>query len=246
MRRLLFFSVVVVLTATLAVQALAGSKRHLVYNFTVGVMSDEHAKDAAVQYNGMSAGGGQPVYGTGDTSYRGTASDSGQVVVDYEGVEADGGLVVTVEETARTNRTSAATPCVVYANTNVVCGGSNVNPEEITVLRTLSPKFFDPTLLDANRHWHVTVGRSGVAIDFTASPLGVGLMTINSQRSEKSKGGDSIDATASYTYAYERCLATTLKEYTTERHELGVGQYTNVTIDVTASLVSDSLATTKS
>ena len=244
MQRLLFLGVVAVLTATFAVPATADTKRHLVYNFTIGVNSDQHDKDSSVKFANGPGGKMIDLYGTGDTSYKGTLSDSGQVIVDYQGVESDGGLVVNVSEEARTNRTSVPTACVIYSNTNVVCGGSNVNPEEITVLRTLSPRFFDPTLLDANRHWQIPISASGAggAIDFTASPQGVGVMTIDSQRNLKTTAGDTTSATAKYTYEYQRLLPTTLKEYTTERHEIGVGQYVNITIDVTATLVTDSLA----
>jgi hypothetical protein len=236
------FAVVATLGCERIAQADPPSKRHLVYSFTVGVVSDQHAKDAAVQYNGMNASGGQPVFGTGDTSYKGNASDKGEITVDYLGIEADGGLVVNVAETARTNRTAASNTCVVYANTNVICGATNTNPEEYSILRTLSPRFFDPTALDANRHWKVNNESAGVSIDFIATPAGTGVVTIDSQRSVKSKSGDTTQATAKYAYELTRFLPDTIKEYTTMRLESGVGQYTNITIDVQANLTSDSLA----
>lgn len=178
---------------------------------------------------------------TGDSSQSGTASDKGEITVDYGGVEADGGLVVTVAETARTNRTALPNTCVVYANTNIICGTGTTNPEELAIIRTLSPKFFDPSALDANRHWHVAQESAGVSIDFTAKPGGDG-MTIDSQRTEKSKSGDSLTATASYAYDTAHFAPKSLKEYTQIRTQSMPGQYMNVITDITASLVSDSAA----
>ena len=241
MQRVAVTTAALLLAMSRVAPADAPAKRHLVYAFTVGVASDQHDQDSSVRYNGMNGAGGQAVYGTGDTSYKGNASDSGQITVDYQGIEADGGLVVSVAEAAR-DRTSAASTCVVYASTNVRCLGNLVNPEEFSVLRTLAPKFFDPSALDANRHWKVVAEAAGVEINFTATPQGGTVMTIDSQRNEKRGNGESTAATAKYTYDYSRDLPTQLKEYTTLREQSGVGKYTNITVDVTANLVSDSLA----
>jgi hypothetical protein len=247
MRRLFVFLGVVATTAFGTMNlayADTPSKRHLVYTFSVGVLSDQHAQSSAVSYSGLATGhtDSSPVFGTGDTSYKGNASDKGEITVDYQGIEADGGLVVSVAEAARTNRTAPATTCVIYANTNVLCAGSNVYPEELSVVRALSPRFFDPSALDKNRHWKVSAGNGVVVIDFTATPTGTGLVSIDSQRVEKTKSGDTTQATAQYDYDFTKFVPTTLKEYTTMRQETGVGQYTNITIDVRATLTSDSLA----
>lgn len=216
-------------------------KRHVVFDFTVGVVSDQHTKDSSVKYGIPNAAGISPVlHGTGDNSDKSNVSDKGQITVDYQGIEADGGLVVQVSEAARTNRTSAPATCIIYPDTNVACVNGNVYPEEITTLRTLSPKFFNPAALDVHRHWKVNAPSAGVAIDFSAVPQGSQSMHIQSQRNEESRSGDATNATASYTYEVERCIPTALKEYTTVRQEIGPGQYANITIDVTATLNSDS------
>lgn len=227
----LFLFVALVATLTLGcgriAQADTSSKRHLVYSFTVGITSDQHSSTDSVLNSGA----------------KGTSSDKGEITVDFLGVEADGGLVVTVSEKARGTRNAGENNCVVYANTNVLCGsGAPANPEEIAVLRTLAPKFFNPAGLDSNRHWHVAQDSAGVSIDFTAKPAGTGVITIDSQRIEKTNGGGLTNANASYTYDVARLIPTTLKEYTTVREQGGVGQYTNYVNDVTATLVSDSLA----
>lgn len=180
--------------------------------------------------------------GTGDASFQGSASDKGQISVDYLGVETDGGLVLTVAEAAQNGRNAGSNTCVVYPNTNIICGTGTTNPEELAIIRTLSPKFFDPTALDANRHWHVGVDSAGVSIDFTAKPGTGGAMRIDSQRTEKSKSGDMTSATASYTYDTSRLVPTSLKEYTQVRDQTTPGQYTNYVTDITATLASDSSA----
>lgn len=231
MKRLFLF-VGVVATASLVFGSPAhadpASKRHLVYNFTVGVQSDERTDASSA--------------GTWDNRMKSTIADKGQISVDYLGVQTDGGLVVNVAESAETNRTLAAAMCIVYPDTSVQCGTGSTNPEEITVLRSLSPKFFNPTALDANRHWKIAVPAAGVSIDFTATPKDAGIISIASQRVEKSEKGDSTSANATYTYSPTRYLPTDLKEYTLMHEQSRPGQYANITIDITAALSSDSLA----
>lgn len=214
------------------------AQRHLVYAFDVGIQSDSHETDSAVK--GLSGGGN--AFGTGDTHYGGTGSDKGQISVDVQGVETDGGLVVGVSEKANNYRTAAPVTCVVYANTNVVCGSGIVNPEEISVLRTLSPHFFDPTALDAKKHWHEGNDAAGIGIDYTvASMSDAGIITINAERTEKFQGAarGTTQSTAKYTYDMNKLMPTAITEYTTIREETGPGQYSNVTIDLKANLAAD-------
>lgn len=243
MQRLFYLGVVATWLLSLApAQAQAPPKRHLVFSYTVGIVSDQHEKSSAVTFSGSANGGnGGNMFGTGDNAYKGQASDKGQITADIGGVEADGGLIVTISETGR-DRNSAPTTCVVYATTNVICPGTTFFPEEVSIIRVLSPKFFDPAALDAKRHWNVNAAGGGVNIDFTATPQGADVVQIDSQRNEKTPQGDTTNATAKYTYAFTRLVPTSLKEYTTIRQELGPGQYANVTLDVTADLVSDSSA----
>src|SRR5579862_3045570 len=117
MQRLFLFAGVLA-TASLILGTMAhadpASKRHLVYNFTVGINSSQHMNESAA--------------GTNDNNVNANVSDKGQIIVDYLGVQTDGGLVVNVAEKAQTNRTLAPTLCIVYPNTNVQCGGGgNIN-----------------------------------------------------------------------------------------------------------------------
>lgn len=215
------------------------AQRHLVYAFDVGIQSNSHETDSAVK--GVGEGNGGTVTGTGDTNYGGTGSDKGQISIDVQGVEQDGGLVVSVSEKANNYRTAAAVACVVYPNTNVVCGSGTVNPEEISVLRTLSPHFFDASNLDAKKHWHEGSDAAGIGIDYTVASMDNGIVTINAERTQKYQGSmrGSEQATAKYTYDMNKLMPTAITEYTTIRQETGAGQYTNITIDFKASLASD-------
>ncbi len=219
-------------------------QRHLVYNFSVGIRSDQHDTNASNRYaasaNQTSAGAG-PVEGSGDTSYVGLASDMGTIAVDVFGVEPDGGLVTKVSETARNNRNASLTECVVYPTTNVICGGE-VNPEEMAVLKTMSPKFFDPGALDASRHWHSGNAAAGVSLDFTVGSVVANTVTIQETDNETKSGGNRVNGTATYTYDLAKTISTDLKEFDTVRQEAGPGKYTNVTVDITATLASDGVA----
>ncbi len=214
--------------------------RHLVYTFDVGIQNDSHSTDAAVQ--GVGRGNGGTVTGTGDTQYLGTGSDQGQIAVDVQGVETDGGLVVSVSEKAKNYRTAAPVTCVVYANTNVVCGTGVVNPEEMSVMRTLSPHFFDPTSLDAKKHWHEGSDAAGIGIDYTVAAMNNGILTIDAERTEKFQGSTrgSTQSSAKYVYDMNKLMPTAITEYTTIREETGPGAYSNITIDFKASLANDS------
>jgi hypothetical protein len=211
--------------------ALAQAKpsRHLVYSFSVGV------SNTATEHNSMFDGG------TGIGTLGAEGSDKGQIMVDVNGVEPDGGLVVTVSEAARTNRSAQPATCVVYPDTSVVCGAGDVHPEEQSVIRTLSPKFFDASNLDANHHWQVTNAAANLKIDFTASPNADGVTVgITSDLQQKSTNGNSMQANGKYSYDTSKLIPTSLSEYQTIRQETGTGQNATIVIDTTATLVSDS------
>ncbi len=207
--------------------------------FTVGIKTDKVDQHSADRY---AMGISQPVIlGPGSTDYAGLSSDKGQIVVDVKGLEPDGGLVLTVSETARTNRSAAPATCVVYPTTAVVCGAGEVQPEETSVIRTLSPKFFDPSALDAARHWRVTDPSAGVTIDFTATPhVGGTTVGITSVRAVKANNGGSEQASGKYDYDLTKLVATSLSEYETIRQEGSAGNYTTIIVDITATLASDS------
>lgn len=215
-------------------------QRHLVYDFSVGVQNDTHDTDAASK---LQSGGGN-INGTGDTSYLGVASDKGTIAVDVFGVEPDGGLVVKVSENGQNVRKASPVECVVYPTTNSICASGQVFPEELAVIRTLSPKFFDPSALDAKHHWHQGSDAAGVSLDFTAgSPAGT-LVPISEIDDEKVAAGQGgvMHGTDTYNYDMTKNISTQLKEYDTIRKQMGAGQYSNIIIDITAQLATDSSA----
>jgi hypothetical protein len=220
---------IVVFCSPAAALAQAQPTRHLVYNFSVGIKQD------SVQENNEMATGAE----TSDLG--GSNSDKGQIMVDVSGVEPDGGLVVIVSEAARGNHSAKPVTCVVYPDTSEVCGAGDVHPEETVVLRTLSPKFFDASNLDANHHWQVANAGAGVKIDFTANPGADGVsVAITAERVQKATNGNTEVANAKYAYDTTKLIPTSLSEYQTLRQQNGAGAYSTTVIDTTATLASDS------
>jgi hypothetical protein len=239
-------------------------QRHLVYNFTLGVQSDAHVKQSQVQWSnpvngptegskldqpGTAQGGADAmmVTGTGDEQHLGVASDKGTIAVDVQGMRSDGGLQVEVSEAGQSYRKAAPMVCAVYPTTKVACGGE-ILPEEAAVLSTLSPSFFDPSRLDGKNHWHEDGGVPGVSLEFTASAPSGSVITIAENKNAKTAGGlgGTTAGSATFTYDTVRRVTTALKAYDTERPSQGQpGQYTNIILDITATLVSDSGTTAK-
>ncbi|HTV93141.1 MAG TPA: hypothetical protein VMG98_10525 [Verrucomicrobiae bacterium] len=248
MRGVLIIIAVVAFTgAALPAFAQQQVQRHLVYDFSVGVQNDAHDTDTSSKMSNTN--GGANINGTGDTSYASLVSDNGTIDVDVFGVEPDGGLVVKVDEHAlRTNRTLKPVECVVYPTTNTVCGAGDVNPEEMAVLKTLSPKFFDPGALDAKHHWHEGNDAAGISLDFVAGTPSGNVVPISLDDNEKiggGSGGSTLHGNDSYSYDMVKTVPTQLKEYDTIRKQTGAGQYTNVVIDITATLATDSSVAAK-
>ena len=228
---------------TLAAAALPAAaqqtvQRRLIYDFSVGVQNDTRDTNSAVSNSGGPNGGSYS--GTGDTSYLGVASDMGTIDVDIYGVEPDGGLVLKVGENGRSNRNNAAVECVVYPTTNVVCGQGVVTPEEMAIIRTLSPKFFDPSALDAKRHWHEGSATAGVSLDFTAGVPNGTLIPITAEDNEQLPHDGTLHATATYTYDMGKTVTTQVKDYETLRRQNGPGEYADIVFDITATLATDS------
>jgi hypothetical protein len=244
--RALYSVLVTLLACAIATPALAQDhpQRHLVYNFTVGVQNDTHDTDSQLKMNNVTGGN---VAGTGDTSYLGVGSDKGTIPIDIMGVEPDGGLVVNVSENGQNNRRAKAVECVVYPTTNVICASGEVFPEELAVIRTLSPRFFDPSVEDAQHHWHQGSPAAGVSLEFTAGASSGTVVPISEIDDEKVQGGQgsTLHGTDTYTYDMAKSVSTQLKEYDTIRKQLGPGQYSNIIIDITATLATDSGSTAK-
>ncbi len=197
--------------------------RTLVYSFTVGVTNASSDASMATQSNNT----------------RGQTSDLGTITITVRGVEPDGGLVVDIAEAARTNRSVAPATCVTYSSTNVICGAT-VTPEETSVLRTLNPKFFDPSALDTKGHWSIaTPASSGVTIDYIAAKSATpGSVDISGTRDEKSPQ-TTVHSEMTYAYDTAKLVSTQVKEYQTIRVNQGA-QRSVITVDITANLTTDS------
>ena len=246
MRALHSVLVASLLATAVATPALAQEtpQRRLVYTFSVGVQNDTHDTDSQLKMNNVTGG---DVEGTGDTSYMGIGSDKGTIPVDVMGVEPDGGLVVKVSENGQNSRRATMVECVVYPTTNVICASGEVYPEELAVIRTLSPTFFDPSALDDKHHWHQGSAAAGVSLDFTAGVPAGTVIPISESDDEKVQGGQgsTLHGTDTYSYDMAKNVSTQLKEYDTIRKQLGPGQYSNIIIDITAQLATDSGTTAK-
>jgi len=209
--------------ATAAVLIAAAPLRQLVYSFTVGI--NDSTRDSSMSNH--------------DAYENGQTSDMGTITVDVTGVEGDGGLVLSVAESGRNGRSVSPTECVVYANTNIMCGSVQLAPEESAVLRTLNPKFLDLSTLDDKNHWHIAPPGSGVTIDYSAAkgPT-ASTVAITGTRDEKSSQ-TMIHSEMTYTYDASTVVPTQVQEYETIHADQGARNSTT-TIDVTAKLTSDS------
>ncbi|HEX8805744.1 MAG TPA: hypothetical protein VF741_02300 [Candidatus Aquilonibacter sp.] len=223
--------------------------RHLVYNFTLGVQGDSHAiTPVAPQAPSIHMGGSSsPINDQGPPTPRaptsnessGVSSDSGAINVDVFAPQADGGLHVRVSE-IHSSHDTAPTDCVVYPSTSVACA-ARISSEAALVLSTLSPQFFQPAALDAKNHWHEDAGTPGLSLDFTASAPKGSVVWITEERNQKvsSGTGATIRGTAVFTYDTIKRVATDVKDHETiQRGESG--QTSNLTVDTTATLTSDS------
>lgn len=238
-------------------------QRQLVYNFTLGMQNDSHVAASQVQWqapnNDPHIGNGtinapngaredaRMVTSTGDTHDNGVASDTGTISVDVHGVQPDGGLQVAVSETGRNYRKAAPMVCAVYPTTKLACAGE-IFPEEAVVLSTLSPAFFDPARLDAKNHWRDAGDVPGLTLDFTASAPSGSVVSISEQKSQQFAGGLGGNAVGSATFAYDttKRVTTALKAYETVRPSQGEpGQYSNVIVNISATLATDSGTTAK-
>jgi hypothetical protein len=224
-------------------------QRHLVYNFTLGMQNDTHDSESSVKTINAPHFGSeyQNVYTSGDARYEGVGSDTGTITVDVHGMRSDGGLQVEISEAGRNYRKAAPMVCAVYPTTKIACAGQ-IFPEEAAVLSTLSPTFFDPARLDAKNHWQDRNDIPGLTLDFTASAPTGSVISISEQKNEKVSGGLGGTTVGSATFDYDtvRRVTTGLKAYDTVRPAQGEpGQYSNIIVNITATLATDSGTTAK-
>ncbi len=214
--------------------------RHLAYSFDISITSE-----LTVQSSGIDEAGGG---GSGVSHYAAGNSDKGTITVDIMGVQPDTGLIVSVAEQGRGNRSAEPATCVVYGIGSVVCDpNAKVNEEEMSLLRVLGRNFVNTSTIDAKRHWqNVANGAGGKEVnDYTiSSDNHDGLLGIDFQRVLTVEGasGYRADTHGSLSYNEKLSVPTQVKEDTVTRTHVGQGQDNRVEQQLTLNLTTDSLA----
>jgi hypothetical protein len=220
-----------ILAALLLAQTPAAPIRHLVYSYTYG-----GTRSVTTHSNGFDqAGSGVADYGDRDDA-------TGTIVIDVLQVARDKGMLVSVSESAdEPAHAAVAARCVVYP-TSIACDRqANVNPEEVSVIRLLADGFVDPSVIDANNHWHVDDGGPGSSgSDYTVLSNDNNALTISERRSFGT-GAQAATVTGTIDYNLAREVPTSLNE-TLVDHPLYQGSYVDETVTFIAKLQSDSMA----
>ncbi|MDQ2992141.1 MAG: hypothetical protein M3R30_04885 [Candidatus Eremiobacteraeota bacterium] len=220
--------------------------RHLVYSFTYTNAQTQTAHDSGIS-NSSAAGrsANAPISGVAES--RADTDDRGTVTVDVIRVQEDTGLVVSISEQARGNRSARPAVCVAYGNTNVICDpDSRVTTEEFALLRLMGQNFVDPAQIDAKNHWRVEqVGRTNSdTADFSIRKNDSGVMLISSVRVLHATGPQGFTSTSDGTigYDYVRLIPTSVGEDETIRQDDGIGSYTTLRTRTMLVLIDDSAA----
>jgi hypothetical protein len=215
--------------------------RQLVYDFDISITQDRTVHSSGVG----EAGGGT---GSGMTHYGGGNSDKGTIRVDVLAVQPDTGLVVSISEQGRGDRTAAPATCVVYGIGSVVCESEKkVNEEEMALLRLLGRNFVNPSQLDLKHHWQNLNAMPGgkETNDYTIShDDNNGMLAIDYVRSLTIEGASGYRADTNGNLAYNQRLSVPvkLKEDTVTRRSVGQGQDDRIEQQLTLTLTNDSLA----
>ena len=237
-------SIAVLALTTVGATPAGSTAQRLVYNFTYSANQNTTARDSANPAEDYSNASGGLAAGNGSSSYTGSLSDKGTMLVQVLSVQQDGGLVVTIEENGEQTRRAPAATCVVYGNTRVICDpNKTVYTEEYTLLRFLGKNFIDASNLDAHRHWQVVQDSAGmnVTADYVLGPTTSSDVTVTEARKIRQAGAGSLttDAQTKVGYDMSRSVPTSIDEYVTQRHDNGV-QGTSTTIyQTTLGLLSD-------
>jgi hypothetical protein len=217
------------------------SLRHLAYTFDVTITSD-----LTVHSSGIGEAGGGT--GSGMTHYGGGNSDKGTITVDIMGVQPDTGLIISIAEQGRGDRTAAAATCVVYGIGSVICDpNAKINEEEMSLMRVLGRNFINTSTIDNNHHWqNVESGAGGKEInDYTISHDNHdGMLSIDFQRVLTVEGASGYRADTHGSLAYNQKLSvpTQVKEDTVTRTHPAQGQDNRIEQQLTLTLTTDSLA----
>lgn len=205
--------------------------RHLVYSYTFeSARSDE--SDRAPGLNKMDPGGGGTFYfhnvnqhyiapaALGDDSNK----RSGTLAIDVVREQADGGLVLRIEENPASG-SSVAVTCVTFADTTVVCDPNQpFGPEVPQIAALLGKGFVDPGRFDAAKHWRIAPpGAYGTTADYTVVSANGAMLEIEESAVASEDGSPSkttIDAKIEYDFS--RSLPTAVDETTVRRTEHGV------------------------
>lgn len=215
--------------------------RQLAYSFDISITQDRTVHSSGVG----EAGGGT---GSGMTHYGGGNSDKGTITVDVLAVQPDTGLVVSVAEQGRGDRSAAPATCVVYGIGSVVCDSEKkVNEEEMSLLRVLGRNFVNPAQLDLKKHWqNVNAMPGGKEVnDYTiSSDNNKGMLSIDYQRALTIEGANGYRADTTGNISYNQMLSVPLKlkEDTVTRRHVGQGQDDRIEQQLTLTLTTDSLA----
>lgn len=215
--------------------------RHLAYSFDISI-----SQDRTVHSSGIGEAGGGT--GSGMTHYAAGNSDKGTITVDVLGVQPDTGLIVSIAEQGRGDRSAAPAMCVVYGIGMVNCdSNAKINEEEMSLMRVLGRNFVNPSLLDAKRHWQNVESTSNAKEinDYTILRDDTnGLLSIDFQRqlTVTGAGGYRADTNGSIAYNQKLSVPTQVKEDTVTRQHLDQGQDDRVEQQLTLTLMTDSLA----
>ncbi len=211
--------------------------RHLAYSFDISITTERTVHDSGI--------GGS---GSGTTHYGGGNSDKGTITADVLGAQPDSGLIISIAEQGRGDRSADPATCVVYGIGSVICDpNKKINEEEMSLLRVLGRNFVNPSVIDNKHHWQnaeTTPGGKEVN-DYTISrDNNDGLLGIDFQRAltVEGAGGYRADTAGTLSYNQKLSVPTQLKEDTVTRTSLGGGQDERTEQQLTLTLTTDSLA----
>lgn len=215
------------LIAAIALLAVAPAPRTVIYEYTYESGTSAEAQKAYGVDKMDPGGGGTFYFHNVNQHYRSPAFDaaerrSGRIGIQIVREEADGGLVLSVDEplAGRAADASAGVACVVFGDTTVVCDPNRpLSPEASAIVALLGNDFVDASRLDAARHWRVaTAGTYVTAADFTVNRTTGSTLTIaeSAVRMQPGSAGKTQIA-ASIVYDAARSLPVSVDESTLQQ-----------------------------
>ncbi len=217
--------------------------RHIEYHFDLG-----YTADLSQHVSGIS--NARPtrtsvLAGSGIQHSRKNGRDEGTIRVDVLGVRDDGGMVLSVNETADVGGSVAPTSCIVYGNTHFVCERDKaINVEAMELVRLLGRNFSQVIPLDAKNHWqyHETWPDSEESDDFTVEQNNLGVLSIALQRTFVIRAGTGLQSSTTSRITYDRGLAlpTIVSEQTITRMQQGTDADNRSEAELDLKLISDS------